>query len=760
MVPIGGDRPDVRGEKTFDGCTRQTSVHKPTVESRAETMCRFFLHRLVAVLVTGLLVAPTAFGQSAASDSLHLALTEGVRAVEQGEGERAVELLEPVFTDAPSYIDSEHGSVTYWLGRALAEQDQHHRARGVLRSGVIMMNKKEQFDPRLADAFIHRVFAEQDSANFDLATEGYQELLRQIGADAIPRAAEEKRIIADHLRHLTLVLPEEVARRAGLPSEPENISTEHATSVEGSILLKWWRSQDSRPATTANERLRTHLRRLAHVQREYAHPDASPFDFDERGEIYLRLGAPDETAEVNFNEPRLTEMITKPGGVQVDLSAFHENEFWSYGDVDQRTYYIFVEKKRGEPFTIGTVEDMLPRKLRRGFSLGQSGPSAAVDPRRSRGLDRSMKMLASLRAIYRKYVPLHPDMATRHDRVANYIANWQMEQGEMSRTQRRPDEFARQSISDARNQDQIAAMHRKENTPQELGAKKRAETLDIAVRTARFLNEDGTTRTDVYWAPEAQALVPGENQLERFEDEKYNFNEYLLQFTAVQKTPDYRNRAAERERLRITGVTESGGMTIPAQSYSTEQGDSTLYHLGLQWDQYLINYKKNKLGPKIKVATTQQDSLRPLDRDESTLEMSDLKPIVFPDGKPDPEEALAYPFRDINPKTQLGFYFEIYSLPFNADGQTEYTVAYEVRGHKERGAITGTLLGENGKRTTVETTRQGGSRTAKEYILLDLGDWEGEKGSSLDVTVRVKDETSEMEVERDIEFDLVAPLSE
>jgi len=750
----------VEKRRTFNGCMRRSGTHASVPESRAETMCRLFHYPLVAVFVVGLLIAPAAFGQSSVPDSLHLALAEGAQAVEQGEGERAVELLEPVFTNAPSYIDSEHGSVTYWLGRALVEQDQPHRARGVLRSGVMMMKEKEQFDPRLADAFVHRAFVEQDGANFDLATEAYQELLRQIGADAALRTAEEKRIIADHLRHLALILPEGVSRRAGLPSEPENISTEHTTSVDGSLLLEWWRGQDSRPATAVNERLRTHLRRLAHAREEYSHSDASPFDFDERGEIYVRLGPPDETVEVNFTESRLTDMLTQPGGAMVNLSDFSKNEFWSYGDVDRRTYYIFVKKKRGEPFTIGTVEDMLPRKLRRGFGLGQSGPSVAADPRRSRGLDRSVKMLASLRAIYRKYAPFHPDMAKRHDAVANYIANWQLEKGEMSRTQQHPGEFAQKTISDMRNRDQIAAMQREEHTPQELGAKKKAESLDIAVRTARFLNEDGTTRTEVYWAPEARALVPSEDQLEQFEDEEYDLNEYLLRFTAVQKTPDYRNRAAERKRLRITGVTENKGITIPVQSYSTERGDSTLYHLGLQWDQYLWDPEEGRRGPKVKVATTQQDSLRPLDRDKSTLTMSDLKPIVFPDEEIDPEEALAYPFRDVHSNAQLGFYFEVYNLPFNADDRTEYTVAYEVEGHEERGVIAGALLGEDGKRTTVETTRQGSSRTAEEHILLDLGDWDGEGGSNLNVTVRVTDETSGMEVERDIEFDLVAPPSE
>lgn len=740
---------------------RQIKTRVPLRKSGVETMRRSFFHRLVTVFLAGLLVAPTAFGQSPSSDSLRLALAEGAQAVEQGEGERAIGLLEPVFVDNPSYIDSEHGSVTYWLGQALAEQDRPQRARGILRSGVMMMNAEEQFDARLADEFIHRVFAEQDSASFDLAVETYQGLLRQIGTDAVPRTPEENRIFVDHLRHLALILPNDVARRAGLPSEPENVSPDHATSVDGSLLLKWWRGQDPRPATAVNERLRAHLRRVAHAREEYAHPEASPFSFDERGEIYARMGPPDESTEVTFTESRLTDMLTSPDGITVQLSNFPENEFWSYGDVDHRSYYIFVEEKRGEPFTIGTVMDLLPKKLQQGFSRGVSGPSSAANRQPSRGQDRAMKALASLRAIYREYAPYHPDMANRHDEVANYIANYQLEEGEMSQTQRRPDEFVRRTVSKTRNEDAIAARQRERYAPQEIGlAREDVETLDIAVRTARFLNDDGTTRTEVYWAPEAEAITLSEDRRERFKEKGYDPDEYLLQFTAVQKTPDYRNHAAERRRLRITGVTETEGATIPAQSYATERGESTLYHLGLQWDQYLLDSDEGERGPKIKIATTQQDSLRPLSRDESTLEMSDLKPIVFPDGEIDPEEALAYPFRDVPPNTQLGFYFEVYSLPFNADDRTEYTVAYEVEGHEDRGAITGALLGEDGERTTVSTTRQGSSRTAEEYILLDLSNWEGEEGSNLNVTVRVTDETSGMEVERDIEFDLVAPPGE
>ena len=47
-------------------------------EGRVETMCRSLSYRLVVVFVVGILIAPTAFGQSSASDSLRAALAEGV----------------------------------------------------------------------------------------------------------------------------------------------------------------------------------------------------------------------------------------------------------------------------------------------------------------------------------------------------------------------------------------------------------------------------------------------------------------------------------------------------------------------------------------------------------------------------------------------------------------------------------------------------------------------------------------------------------
>ena len=71
-----------------------------------------------------------ALGQSSPpSDSkLQLAFADGVQAVRGGNGSEAASLLERVFTDTPSYFDTEEGSAAYWLGRAYEENERLSRA--------------------------------------------------------------------------------------------------------------------------------------------------------------------------------------------------------------------------------------------------------------------------------------------------------------------------------------------------------------------------------------------------------------------------------------------------------------------------------------------------------------------------------------------------------------------------------------------------------------------------------------------------------
>lgn len=706
-------------------------------------------HQLVLVLLLGgilnLGAAPTwAQGTSTADESLRVAVSNGVEAVRQKNQQRAMQLLENALLDTLSYVSSRHGSGAYWLGRAYAEDEQVGRALGIWRSGLLSLQAHDRFSIRLADTFIHHVYAQQRQSDYALATEAYREMLKRIGEGA--HTPEERKSLAQRLRHLALVLPEQARRRAGLPASDADITADVVPSVRGDRLLTWWRSEDPLTATRKNEQLREHLRRVAHALEEYGHPDPI-YGFDERGEIYVRLGPPDHDVTVNYSESRLTDLIyEREVGVDVNFSDFPKNEFWSYGEVDRRLYYIFVQKQTGGPYTIGTVEDLLPRTLRAAYGSSR------------RAQQRSVYALSVLRAIYRKYSPFHPNMARRHDEVANYLQYVRSGGQEqfVSANDRPPSVFLNKTILRDSNKDAVAARERKERAPTQLStAKRNYDPLALAVRTTRFLNEDGTTRTEVYWAPESGAFYPSEQQRERLREEGYqNFANFLVQLTATQQAPNYRDRIVNRKNYRITEVGD-GESTIPAQTFSTKRGDSTLYHLSLQWDQYVVDVEKQDVGPKVQVATERHDSLQALSNDPNELEMSDLRPVLLPEGKaPIAKNTLPYPFEDVTTDTPIALYFEIYHLPRGPDDRTEYTVEYTVQGRADRGKIAELFFGKDEQETVVSSTYEGTKRTSEEFIRLDVESWDLETKTTATVSVHVTDEITGQQVERTIQFQL------
>jgi hypothetical protein len=186
------------------------------------------------------------------------------------------------------------------------------------------------------------------------------------------------------------------------------------------------------------------------------------------------------------------------------------------------------------------------------------------------------------------------------------------------------------------------------------------------------------------------------------------------------------------------------------------QGHAGRYNLALQWDQYRALLSETgdvQIGPQVKVATHHADSLSALNPDESRLEMSDLKPLVIRDVAMLTEEqggAEPYPHHDIWPDLPLGFYFEVYHLTYGADDQAHFTVSYEIGRDKTRNPLLRFLGRGDEERTSVATPYTGQSRTAREYILLDLSEWEGQ--GTLEIRVRVTDETTGQQITRTLPF--------
>ena len=682
-----------------------------------------------------------------------------VAALDSGAYGAAVAVLAPLVEAAPAYVDSTWGPGAYWLGRAYAGLGDRGQMQQVWRAGVLALDSVGVFDLRLDAAYLHSLSEEDRIRHPGEAVTLYLNLLAALDG---PLAPDEARVLVRHVAQLALILPPDVFRQVCDNAPTVAPSDWSFKPGAGTTLVYWWRSRDPLPATRENERLQEHLVRVAHAEAEYAYPERTS-GLDDRGEVYVRYGVPERQITLTFNEPWLVDIVYQPG-VAVSASDFPDNEFWRYGHLDQAAYFIFVKKKGY--FQVGETFDLIPSVLRFGFS---STP---------RGVDKATRMIAVLRAIYRQLAPLHPDFEARYSEVENYAMEYlpAFQPGRLkNRTTRggtprtnggpvgtntAPDVVAQTMLVQGKTADEVARGQRETNVPREAtGVFREVEVLPVIARLARFLDDDGTTRTEIYWVPLAGRLAPSKKMRQILEkDSSAALDRYVITLPAVQKTAHYQDRVVNQNRYFVTDLPEGRDATIPVQTMVV-RGDTGQYHLALQWDQYLPAPKEGgvvQVGPRLKVGTDLRDSLTALVADRRVLEMSDLKPIFTRTGETgffdldDPAQALPYPFSTITPDVTLALYFEAYHLTFGSDDLTHYSVAYEITRSEKKGGLLRFLGGDDESRTASRNTNTGSHSTAREMILLDLNDWEGE--GELEIRVRITDETTGQEVERTVTF--------
>ena len=74
------------------------------------------------------------------------------------------------------------------------------------------------------------------------------------------------------------------------------------------------------------------------------------------------------------------------------------------------------------------------------------------------------------------------------------------------------------------------------------------------MRWARFLDPDSTTRTEIYWGLEADALKPSRRQVRRLKKQGHLPSEaYLLSLAVAQRTADYQYRTINTKHYLIPG---------------------------------------------------------------------------------------------------------------------------------------------------------------------------------------------------------------
>jgi len=674
---------------------------------------------------------------------LHDSFAGGRADFEAHHYEEAARHFGEVFTAQTHFFIADQGSAAYWLGRAHEAAGDAARAVTIWQAGLGALDMAGLFDVRLADAYVRSVFAEKRTRDYARAGAVYLDLLARLDTDL---SEQEHTGLDRHVAQMIFLLSDDL--RAQIIDQGSSWIVEGWRVKEGAseALLRWWRSRDPLPGTRRNERLEEHLQRVAYATQAYRY-DRGRAGFDDRGEIYVRFGEPARKRNLSHNKALEYMFVAY---APVTASDLLDNEFWLYHDIAEEAYYLFA--RRQGRYRISEVYDLIPKRLR--YVKPPSNDAKLAQ----RDLVRARALLEIMRDYYRQLAWAHSDFFPRFMDLDDYLlmADEAAQEGDQLFAARHGslDAFGMQMIGKGRMQDAEAVYLRELFVPKERSTVlDEVEPLNVAVRLARFLDVDGTTRTEIFWshAPGAFAL-PAPVQ-ERYKDQ-YDTRRFLMQMTAVQHLGDYQERALTRYRYLADDHPTTSDSSFQVQALVLRGDTARQYHLGLQWDQHLTTVQQADAGqavagPRVKVGSYRADSLAALNPSPGALEMSDLAPVLL--SKDTFDELSRYPWAVISPETPIGLYFEIYDLRYGADDQTHYTVEYEiVRLRQDKGTLLRFLGRGDEERTSVATSYTGTSRKRNESIALDLSEWAGE--GEIEIRVHVRDDTSGQQVERSVFF--------
>lgn len=593
-----------------------------------------------------------------------------------------------------------------------------------------------------ACTFIDRVIGDGLQQYFQVATDLYLGVISRWGTP-MPKADEAlvKRLVDQAL----LVVPE--SAREGWPADSAGVA-----------LANWWRLQDPLPATPTNERLIEHLERVAYARHHFADRRAD-LGFDHRGKIYVRLGQPSQRRQLDYFRPQLVQRIhelriSMDNNLLVSPSSFNSSEVWYYHG-PQPYHFLFVAE--GRQYRLGEVTDIIPLSIRSALdATGRGGAKADV-------------ILEILRAVYEQLAAYHISYVQRLHDVDGVLSQLEIAAREEAHFGERETLTARRAdysavmrargeaipgvgtptlaagnfVEAARREDVLVQREREARAPaSHSNVLDGIEFLAIGTHVARFLNRDGTTRAEIYWAPQENAL-PLSRGLQDLAGERLRTHQDQIVRTTLVRNAGSAARDVHTvhyhtvPRRVVSSVEPLGVQTIVADSLG--EGES----FAVQWDQLLASIGEDvvDVGPTARIAVLRTDEFELLHGD-GRLEMSDLKPMLAATRE-------AYPFQSVELTMPLALYFEVYGLTFGPEDQVDFRVDYEITLRREGGLL---------RRSREETTSGNlfstifGTRT-EQYLILDPARWRG--AQEAEIQISVSDRNTGHEVRRSITFDLI-----
>lgn len=275
-------------------------------------------------------------------------------------------------------------------------------------------------------------------------------------------------------------------------------------------IRQFWKTRDVVRSSDKNERLLEHWQRILYSKKYFTKNDTTVYGTDERGDIYIRLGKPNEIRTGHFGSSAV-EVRTKlydlqdRGFLSPSGSALHQMqqeiltsvipaqyELWQYNDVgesdDEHIFFLFGRKEGDGPFGLrNSVEDFIPQEV---FSRALG----------NRGSGNDIRVANFLQFMY------YSDLATVHMFFGNRLNDYDRAWREAIGGTRINAGYLRNNISRRKAEEATERVYNA--APEDVSSYQRQlQNYNMDVLEYRFLDEEGSPELLYVVASSPQKLI-------------------------------------------------------------------------------------------------------------------------------------------------------------------------------------------------------------------------------------------------------------
>lgn len=280
-------------------------------------------------------------------------------------------------------VDPGRADDLYEQGLRIKEQQGPEAATRHWLESYRELREEGRHDPRIGFHFIELVFSHEQGLYRDRAAEIY---FWGLGAEEVDPYRE--------------ALQQEVEYLSPLIDQP--VYEEWVEMIERddpaiySEIASFWQEHNIVLSTELNERLLEHWDRIAHAREHFTENSESVYGTDDRGEIYVRLGEPDDRHtgslgnQTNAIRGKLYDLVNQGiinnrnvRDIEREITMLFSStqyELWQYRNVNQEDFFfLFGEPGGGGSFGLrDSLEDFVSTRAFNNTVVGRRGQSQSL----------------------------------------------------------------------------------------------------------------------------------------------------------------------------------------------------------------------------------------------------------------------------------------------------------------------------------------------------------------------------------------------